>query len=160
MIPRLIVLLLLLSSAFAGRAALAQEKGSVDPKPLPPLANPHDPKLAARELFGRKALPAAMPPRVIGFYAKGCIGGADQKPVNGDHWQVMRLSSNRSYGHHDMIALIKRLAARALKDAGWPGSLVGDIAQPRGGPALSGHASHQIGLDGDQRLTPLPERRL
>jgi penicillin-insensitive murein endopeptidase len=59
-----------------------------------------------------------------------------------------------------MIALIKRLAARAHKDAGWPGILVGDIAQPRGGPALSGHASHQIGLDADIWLTPMPDRRL
>ena len=79
MTPRLILilLLLLLSSALAGSsAALAQDKGSVDPKPLPPLANPNDPKLGAKELFGRKLLPAAMPTRVIGFYAKGCIAGA------------------------------------------------------------------------------------
>ena len=59
-----------------------------------------------------------------------------------------------------MIALVKRLAAKAHKDAGWPGILVGDIAQPRGGPALSGHASHQIGLDADIWLTPMPDRKL
>ena len=34
--------------------ARAQDKGTVDPKPLPPLANPSDPKLPAKELFGRK----------------------------------------------------------------------------------------------------------
>jgi len=44
-------------------AALAQDKGSVDPKPLPPLDHPKDPKLAAKELFARKLLPAAMPTR-------------------------------------------------------------------------------------------------
>src|ERR1700720_4572150 len=159
---RLIPLLLVLSFAALASApgAWAQDKGSVDPKPLPPLANPKDPKLAAKELFARKLLPAALPPRVIGSYVAGCIAGAEQMPLNGDTWQVMRLSRNRNWGHPDMIALLKRLSAKAHKDAGWPGILVGDIAQPRGGPALSGHASHQIGLDADIWLTPMPDHRL
>lgn len=160
MSPRQIAPLLLVMTLLAAGSVLAQDKGSVNPKPLPPLANPNDPNLAAKELFARKLLPSKGPPHVIGSYTKGCIGGADQMPANGDHWQVMRPSRNRSYGHPAMIALIKRLAARAHKDAGWPGILVGDIAQPRGGPALSGHASHQIGLDADIWLTPMPDRRL
>ena len=118
------------------------------------------PRLGAKELFARKVLPAAMPTRSIGSYTKGCIAGAEQMPLNGDTWQVMRLSRNRNWGHPAMIALVKRLAAKAHKDAGWPGILVGDIAQPRGGPALSGHASHQIGLDADIWLTPMPDRKL
>src|SRR5580692_8568963 len=76
----LIALLLLLALP---PAVLAQDKGSVDPKPLPPLANPNDPKLGAKELFGRKVMPAAMPTRVVGFYAKGCIAGAEALPING-----------------------------------------------------------------------------
>src|SRR4051812_36913778 len=55
---RLILTSLLIALA---SPAPAQDKGSVDPKPLPPLANPDDPKLGAKELFGRKLLPAAMP---------------------------------------------------------------------------------------------------
>ena len=43
---------------------------------------------------------------------------------------------------------------------GWPGLLIGDISQPRGGPMLTGHASHQIGLDADIWLTPMPSRPL
>jgi penicillin-insensitive murein endopeptidase len=163
MTPRLILLLLplLLPSALAGSsAALAQDKGSVDPKPLPPLANPGDPKLAAKELFGRKVLPAAMPARVIGFYAKGCIAGAEALPIDGPTWQVMRLSRNRNWAHPDMVALLERLSAKVHKDAGWPGLLVGDMSQPRGGPMLTGHASHQIGLDADVWLTPMPNRQL
>ncbi len=75
---RLIPVLLLISVALASATvALAQDKGSVDPKPMPPLANPNDPKLGAKELFGRKMLPAAMPTRVVGFYAKGCILAGD-----------------------------------------------------------------------------------
>src|ERR1700691_2398164 len=81
-------------------------------------------------------------------------------PVNGETWQVMRLSRNRNWGHPDLIALLKRLSVKAHKDAGWPGILVGDIGQPRGGPALSGHASHQIGLDADVWLTPMPDHLL
>jgi len=159
--PRPILFLLLLSVAVASApAARAQDKGSVDPKPLPPLANPNDPKLGAKELFGRKVLPAAMPTRVLGFYAHGCIAGAEGLPINGDNWQVMRLSRNRYWGHPDMVALVKRLAAKARKDAGWPGILVGDMSQPRGGPMFTGHASHQVGLDADIWLTPMPTRKL
>ncbi len=65
--PRLILIPLLISAMVASAIALAQDKGSVDPKPLPPLANPNDPKIGAKELFGRKVLPAAMPTRVVGF---------------------------------------------------------------------------------------------
>jgi penicillin-insensitive murein endopeptidase len=145
---------------FSANAAPAQDKGAVNPKPLPPLVNPNDPKLGAKELFARKVLPAAMSTRAIGSYVKGCIAGAEQMPISGDTWQVMRLSRNRYWGHPGMIALLKRLAAKAHKDTGWPGILVGDIGQPRGGPALSGHASHQIGLDADIWLTPMPDHML
>jgi penicillin-insensitive murein DD-endopeptidase len=140
--------------------ALAQDKGSVDPKPLPPLERPNDPKLPAKELFARKRLPAAMPVKVIGAYNKGCIAGAAKMPITGDTWQVMRLSRNRNWGHPALVALLKRLSEKAHKDAGWPGILVGDMGQPRGGPALSGHASHQIGLDADIWLTPMPDHLL
>jgi penicillin-insensitive murein endopeptidase len=161
MTSRPILALLLISAAvLSASAALAQDKGSVDAKPLPPLANPNDPKLGAKELFGRKVLPAAMPTHVVGFYAKGCIAGAEGLPINGETWQVMRLSRNRYWAHPDMVALIKRLAAKAHKDAGWPGILVGDMSQPRGGPMITGHASHQVGLDADIWLTPMPNRQL
>src|SRR3954467_14139794 len=154
---RLILTLLLVPFA---SAAPAQDKGSVDPKPLPPLANPDDPKLGAKELFGRKVLPAAMPAQAIGFYAKGCIAGAQALPINGDTWQVMRLSRNRYWGHPDLIKLVERLSVNAHKEAGWPGILVGDMSQPRGGPMITGHASHQVGLDADIWLTPMPKQKL
>jgi penicillin-insensitive murein endopeptidase len=157
---RPILIPLLIALAAGTLPALAQDKGTVDPKPLPPLEHPNDPKIGAKQLFARKLLPSAQAAKVIGEYTKGCLAGAAEMPMNGDNWQVMRLSRNRYWGHPDAIALIKRLAANAHKDAGWPGILVGDIGQPRGGPALSGHASHQIGLDADIWLTPMPDRRL
>src|SRR4029079_11014404 len=136
-----LVFILLLFCLAAGRGtifAFAQDKGTVDPIPLPPLAHPHDPKLGAKELFGRKILPASMPTRVVGFYSHGCIAGAKALPINGRTWQVMRLSRNRNWAHPDMIALIERLSEKVHKDAGWPGILVGDLSQPRGGPMLTG----------------------
>ena len=72
----------------------------------------------------------------------------------------MRPSRNRAWGHPVLIALLERLAQKLPAEAGWPGLLVGDIAQPRGGPMLTGHGSHQIGLDADLWLTPMPDRRL
>ena len=160
MSPRPALLLLLSAAIVSAAAALAQDKGSVDPKPLPPLDNPNDPKLAAKELFGRKLLPAAMKPQVYGFYSKGCLAGAEALPITGDTWQVMRLSRNRNWAHPDMVALLKRLSVKAHKDAGWPGILVGDMGQPRGGPTFTGHASHQIGLDADIWLTPMPDHMM
>ncbi|MCP4619884.1 MAG: penicillin-insensitive murein endopeptidase [Bradyrhizobium sp.] len=159
--PRRFLIPLLISAVLSASPAMAQDKGTVNPKPLPPLANPKDPKLGAKELFARKYLPAAAEkPRVIGFYAHGCIAGAEGLPTNGEAWQVMRLSRNRYWAHPDMVALVKRLAMKAKKEAGWPGILVGDMSQPRGGPMLTGHASHQVGLDADIWLTPAPDRKL
>jgi penicillin-insensitive murein endopeptidase len=140
--------------------AWAQDKGSVDPKPLPPLANPNDPHVGAKELFGRKALPTRSASQPIGFYAKGCMAGGEALPINGPTWQVMRLSRNRNWAQPQMIALLERLSEKAHKVAGWPGLLVGDMAQPRGGPMITGHASHQVGLDADIWLTPMPNRML
>ncbi len=161
MYPKLIAFLVLIFAAIINATvAPAQDLGSVDPKPLPPLANPKDAKLGAKELFGRKVLPAAMPTRVIGFYAKGCIAGAEALPITGDTWQVMRLSRNRNWAHPEMVKLLERLSAKAHKDAGWPGILVGDMSQPRGGPMFTGHASHQVGLDADVWLTPMPDHQL
>src|SRR4030088_3021604 len=117
-------LLLMFAAVVSATAALAQDKGAVDAKPLPPLANPNDPKLGAKELFGRKVLPAAMPTHVVGFYAKGCIAGAEGLPINGETWQVMRLSRNRYWAHPDMVALIKRLGGTGRKGGGRAGGLV------------------------------------
>src|ERR1700691_4811670 len=147
-------------AALTATAVLSQDKGSVDPKPLPPLVNPNDPELGAEELFGRVTSPARLATHSIGFYDKGCLAGAEALPISGKTWQVVRLSHNRNWAHPDMVAMLERLSAKAHEVAGWPGLLVGDMSQPRGGPMLTGHTSHQIGLDADVWLTPMPERNL
>lgn len=115
---------------------------------------------AAKVQFGRQTAPAPLAARAIGSYARGCLAGAQALAVDGATWQVMRLSRNRNWGHPDLIAHLEELARQVPKATGWPGILVGDISQPRGGPMLTGHASHQIGLDADIWLTPMPRSRL
>jgi penicillin-insensitive murein endopeptidase len=115
---------------------------------------------AAKRLFGLATTPAPGPVRVVGGYTKGCVAGAQQLPADGDNWQVMRPSRNRSWGAPVLIEFIQRLAVSLPSAAGWPGLMVGDIAQPRGGPMLTGHASHQLGIEADIWLTPMPDQRL
>jgi penicillin-insensitive murein endopeptidase len=70
----------------------------------------------------------------------------------------MRLSRNRNWGHPEAIDFIRDLSGFAAKQRGWAGLYIGDISQPRGGPMLTGHRSHQIGLDVD--IWMLPPKRL
>ena len=114
----------------------------------------------AKELFGSVAVPAPLAARSIGAYSKGCLAGGVALPINGPDWQVMRLSRNRNWGHPRLIDYLERLASDARAFDDWPGLLVGDLSQPRGGPMLTGHTSHQIGLDADIWLTPMPDRIL
>lgn len=113
----------------------------------------------AKDYFGYVNGPAPLQARAIGSYAKGCLAGGAMLPADGPTWQAMRLSRNRNWGHPELVEFMKALAADA-PGLGWNGLLVGDLAQPRGGPMLSGHASHQIGLDADIWLTEMPNRRL
>lgn len=72
----------------------------------------------------------------------------------------MRLSRNRNWGHPNLIRYVKDFSVRAAKATGWNGILVGDLAQPRGGPTPSSHTSHQTGLDVDIWFIPMPKETL
>ncbi len=113
----------------------------------------------AKSYFGAMTGPAPLEARAIGSYAKGCLAGGASLAHNGPGWQVMRLSRNRNWGHPVLIDFLEDLARDAPK-LGWRGLLVGDMAQPRGGPMTSGHASHQIGLDADIWLKQMPAHRM
>jgi Penicillin-insensitive murein endopeptidase len=89
----------------------------------------------------------------------GCLAGAVALPITGPAWQVMRVSRNRCWSHPSLVAFIERLADTGKK-VGWNGLLIGDLSQPRGGPMLCGHSSHQIGLDVDIWFTPMPDHEL
>src|SRR5690606_26117094 len=114
--------------AFAGLAMLSAAPAMADP--------------LAKDMFGTQRLPSVTKAASYGSYSKGCFAGGMAIAADGPDWQAMRLSRNRRWGHPDMISVVERLSREAKQD-GWPGLLVGDISQPRGGPMTSGHASHQ-----------------
>jgi penicillin-insensitive murein endopeptidase len=115
---------------------------------LPAQADP-----LAKDVFGATPGPTGGQPVAIGFYSKGCVSGAVQLPETGPTWQAMRLSRKRNWGHPEMVGFLIGLS-QAARQAGWQGLYIGDISQPRGGPMVSGHASHQMGLDADIWMLP------
>ena len=108
----------------------------------------------AKQIFGAQAGPSRQIPAAYGSYSKGCLAGGAQLPETGPTWQAMRLSRNRNWAHPDTIDMIEKLSRRAAQQPGWAGIYVGDMSQARGGPMLTGHASHQMGLDADVWLLP------
>ena len=114
----------------------------------------------AKKLFSAKKTSAALSPRAIGSYTRGCLAGAQRLPKSGPAWEAMKLQRNRNWGHPLLIKFLQRFAAESKEQDGWPGLLIGDMAQPRGGPMLGGHKSHQSGLDADIWYKPKPARAL
>ncbi len=112
----------------------------------------------AKQLFGAKADATSQTPAPYGGYSRGCLAGGVQLAQNGPTWQAMRLSRNRNWGHPELIDYVQKLSRFAATQPGWEGLYVGDLSQPRGGPMLTGHRSHQIGLDAD--IWMLPPKRL
>ena len=107
----------------------------------------------ANRLFGAKDAPSQQAPMPIGGYARGCGAGMVELPETGPSWQAMRLSRGRNFGQPVLIDYLVDLS-QAAQQVGWAGLYIGDMAQPRGGPMTSGHASHQIGLDADIWMLP------
>ncbi len=113
----------------------------------------------AKQLFGRMDDGSSQRAKAHGSYAKGCAAGLEQLAESGPSWQAMRLSRNRNWGHPELVDFVQDLGRNAQK-AGWAGIYVGDMSQPRGGPMLTGHRSHQIGLDADIWLYPVRDLNL
>jgi penicillin-insensitive murein endopeptidase len=157
---RRLMLAAVLLLAGAGSAPLHAQSAS-EAQALAAMSDQQLMKLPAKKVFSSEKTPASsLAPQAIGFYNKGCMSGAVALPADGPAWQVIRLSRNRNWGQPQLVKLVERLAVEARAEDGWNGLLVGDLSQPRGGPMPSGHASHQVGLDADIWLKPMPERRL
>lgn len=92
--------------------------------------------------------PSGGPPLVIGSHGGGCISGAVPLPPEGLGYQAVDLTRRRHFGHPVLVAFIVELGRRVAEQR-LGLMLVGDMAQPRGGPMASGHVSHQGGLDVD-----------
>ncbi len=155
---RLVAASLAVVSAILPPVALAQSVQ--DQSNLAALANFDLKRTAAKTIFGAEKAPANLAARSIGSYARGCLSGGKALPVNGPAWQVMRTSRNRNWANPALLDVIERLARDSKANNTWNGLLVGDMSQPRGGPMLTGHASHQIGLDADVWFTPMPDHVL
>jgi penicillin-insensitive murein endopeptidase len=110
------------------------------------LASPPTPWSLART-------PSPGPARAIGTYGAGCIAGAVALPLAGDGFRVAKPERLRVYGHPLLVAMIEAVGAR-LQQLHLLPLVVGDLGQPRGGPAPTGHASHQTGLDVDIWFAP------
>ncbi len=133
-----------------------------DEADAPPVArastsNPNDTRVA-KQVFGYLPAASNQPSQSFGGYARGCQAGAVQLPETGPTWQAMRLSRNRNWAQPVTVDYVQDLSRFAAGLPGWRGLYVGDMSQPRGGPMLSGHASHQTGLDAD--IWMLPPQRL
>ena len=159
MVGKFTLSVLVLALAGCG-AATTQQKSSANLAPI--LSTQSIPAamqgIEAKKLFGAKAQASKQAATPFGSYAKGCFAGGVPLVETGPTWQAMRLSRNRNWGHPETIDFIKKLSAKAAKQPGWEGLYIGDISQPRGGPMLTGHRSHQIGLDID--IWMLPPKRL
>ena len=111
----------------------------------------------AKQLFGGVANGSGQTAAAFGGYAKGCMAGGVALPETGPTWQAMRLSRNRNWALPVTVDFVQDLSRIAAKEPGWAGLYVGDMSQPRGGPMLTGHRSHQSGLDADIWMLP-PDR--
>ena len=111
----------------------------------------------AKQLFGEKRDASDQRSEAIGGYARGCQAGAVQLAETGPTWQAMRLSRNRNWAQPITVDYVQDLSRKVARLPGWQGLYVGDMSQPRGGPMLTGHRSHQSGLDIDIWMLP-PDR--
>lgn len=103
--------------------------------------------------WARAELPSPGVAGAIGSPSSGCLAGGQALAPEGEGYQVLRVARSRFYGHPLLVAFVRDLAARARAE-GLPGLLIGDMAQPRGGPMAFGHGSHQTGLDVDVWFRP------
>jgi penicillin-insensitive murein DD-endopeptidase len=117
--------------------------------PETPTGAPQSASLRVRaDNWSRHRTPKAGPAHAIGSYTNGCLQGGVSLPPSGRGYEVLRPGRHRWFGHPDLVAYVRRLGAE-VKRRRLGILLVGDLAQPRGGPTPFGHRSHQSGLDVD-----------
>ncbi len=148
-LPRMITLICAAGLILAACSQPATNTAPAGPLPTIGTSGSADAQKVAKSVFGAKTDGSGQAPAPYGSYAKGCVAGAAQLAETGPTWQAMRLSRNRNWAHPDTVDFVEDLSRAAARQPGWNGIYVGDLSQPRGGPMLSGHRSHQIGLDAD-----------
>ncbi len=135
-------------------AACAGAGTNIDGTPMEVPTAPKGPGGPAKFSFGAAKGGSGQKAAAFGSYARGCLAGGAQLAETGPTWQAMRLSRNRNWGHPELVDYIQKLSRKAAEQPGWNGLYIGDMSQPRGGPMLTGHRSHQVGLDVDIWMLP------
>lgn len=92
-------------------------------------------------------LPTTEKPQAIGEYSLGCLQGAQTFTGKEKGLVLSQTKRGRYWGHPDLIDLLSRAGHEFSKLN--KKMIVGDLSQSRGGPTLTGHNSHQTGLDVD-----------
>ena len=100
------------------------------------------------QLWEKAATPFSAPYDSVGTYTAGCLLGGEALPLEGDGYVVMRTKRLRYFGGPELIAFLQKFSGE-FKKSKKSNLLIGDMGRPRGGPMISGHISHQIGLDVD-----------
>ena len=136
-----LLLVLAFVSAEAGAPDGGARDGGVDPDAAL-VQHGFDPR------WSQVSSPSPGPPRSIGLPGAGCVQGAAKLPQRNPNYVVVHPERHREYGHRELIAFLRELAAILRKEKLGP-LYIGDLGQPRGGPAPTGHRSHQTGLDVD-----------
>lgn len=118
--------------------------------PTPPATSPLAPGVpkAPVNMWARATAPSEGQGRAIGGTSTGCLAGAVELPRRGKGFRVMNPARRKHFGHPLLAAVIRDLG-KELERAKLGFLPLGDLSQPRGGPAPDGHASHQTGLDAD-----------
>jgi penicillin-insensitive murein endopeptidase len=142
----LLIVVLAALVPLAAAAATARHHAKTHARKTPP------PSWTSSTVWSMEETPAAGPARAIGSYAAGCVRGAVALPAIGPGFEVLHRSRHRFFGHPALVEFVRRLAAQATAK-NLPPLLIGDLSQPRGGPAPSDHGSHQSGLDVDVSYT-------
>jgi penicillin-insensitive murein endopeptidase len=103
-------------------------------------------------------LPTNAKTQAIGDYSLGCLEGAVTFSGLEKGMVLSQKKRGRYWGHPDLISLITNagLEFNQLNKT----IIVGDLSQSRGGPTLSGHNSHQTGLDVDVWFRVLDQKSL
>jgi penicillin-insensitive murein endopeptidase len=113
-------------------------------------------KAAATLTWSDVMPPSDGPAKAIGGYSAGCVQGAAELPLTGAGYRVMKPERRRMFGHTRLVDFVRQLGSK-IEQGGLDPLGVGDLGQARGGPAPSGHASHQNGLDADLWFSPAVE---
>ena len=92
-------------------------------------------------------LPVPRKASAIGDYSLGCLQGAQTFLGNEKGIVISQIKRGRYWGHPDLIKLLTNAGEEFYKSNRV--IIIGDLSQSRGGPTLSGHNSHQTGLDVD-----------